>query len=184
MFVLGETLETIFKEIVKDKKIMDIMNLPTVYDTDTETVKNKKINQLLKKVITFSVQNPIALGNNTIKDMTIDGIQYKNPGKIRMTICNLQGLNPGGIVFGRPRVEISIYYTNEDALKAAEIIKRLTKKFSGRKIDVEWEDDNGFKHISPTELECLGAVTPAPNINFYEKAGVRFGYYSSYYSSY
>ena len=63
-------------------------------------------------------------------------------------------------------------------------IKRLTKKFSGRKIDVEWEDDNGFKHISPTELECLGAVTPAPNINFYEKAGVRFGYYSSYYSSY
>jgi len=184
MFVLAETLETVFQKIIRDEKIMDIMNLPTVYEDDTEAIKKKKINQVLREVITFSVQNPAALGNSTIPSVTIDGKQYKNLGKIRMSICNLQGLNPGGDVFGQPRIEISIYHLNEDAIKAAKIIQRITKKFSGRKIDVEWEDDNGYKHISPIELTCLGAVTPVPNINFYEKSGVRFGYYSSYYSSY
>ena len=184
MFVLKETLEAVFREIVKDEKIMDIMNLPTIYDTDTEEIKTKKTNQLLKEVITFSSQNPIALGNNTIPSVKIGEKEYKNPGKIRMTICNLQGTNLGSNIFGQPRIEINIYTLSEDSLKALEIIKRLTTKFSGRKIDVEWEDDNGYKHISPTELTCIGAITPTPNINFYEKSGVRFSYYSSYYSTY
>lgn len=183
MFIVRETIETVFKEIVKDKKIMEIMNLPAILDEDTIETRNKK-EKLLKEVILFSSESPVALGNNTIPDIEIDGKLYTKNGKIRMTICNLQSLSASNDIFGRPRFEIDIYHLNEDTLKALEIIKRLVAKFSDKKIDVEWEDDNGYKHISPTRIECAGTITNIPNVNFYEKSGVRFSYYSSYYSTY
>lgn len=186
MFILRETLEAVFNAIVEDEKIMKIMNLPTVYKNDEEDIKEKKIKQVIEKAITFSSENPFVLANknNEFPKVKIGNETYSEYGKIRMTICNLQGDNLGSSIFGRPKFEINIYHLGTDSKKALEIIGRLTTKFSGRKLDVHWEDDNGYKHISPTELNCIGAITQVPNINFYEKSGVRFNYYTSYYSSY
>lgn len=181
--LIKNTLEAVFNEIIHDEKIMTLMNLPTVYKDDIEKAKTTKINQVIKKAITFSSQNPRALGEKFPK-VKVDDEIYENYGRLRMTIYNVVGDNLGSDVFGRPKFEIDVYHLNEDVEIALEIIDRLIKKFSRRKIDVEWTDDEGNKHISPRELTCIGAVTQVQNINNYELSGVRFYYYASYYSSY
>lgn len=183
MVLLAETLESVFNLIITDEKIMKLMDLPTIKKNDTEKIKQQKINQVIKKAITFSAQNPNELGKDFPK-VKIGEEVYDKYGIIRMTICNLQSEELGSDIFGRPRIEIDVYHLNSDTQKALKIINLLTKKFSKRKIDVEWLDDDNVKHISTREFICRGIITQIPNINFYEKSGVRFSYYASYYSSY
>ena len=181
--LIRNTLQAVFDEIVQDEKIMNLMDLPTVYKDDDIKTKNVKINQIIKKAITFSSENPRALGEKFPR-MKIDDKIYENYGRIRMTIYNVVGDNLGSDIFGRPKFEIDVYHLNEDVEKALEIVDRLISKFSHRKIDVEWTDDDDNNHISPRELTCIGSVTQIHNINNYELSGVRFSYYASYYSSY
>lgn len=183
MVLTKETLDTVFYEIIQDEKIMKLMNLPTVYKDDSEKVKNAKIEKVIKKAITFSSQNPRALGEIFPKVKIGDEI-FERYARVRMTIHGVVGDNIGNDVFGRPKFEIDVYHLNEDVDIAEKIIDRITTKFSRRKIDVEWTDDDGNKHISPRELTCIGQITPIANINNYEQSGVRFYYYASYYSSY
>lgn len=183
MLLLKDTLNTVFQEIIQDEKIMTLMNLPTVYKDDSEKVKTAKINKIIKQAITLSSQNPKALGEQFPKVKIGDKI-FEKYGRVRMTIYNVLGDNLGSDVFGRPKLEIDVYHLNEDVDIALEIIDRLTTKFSRRKIDIEWTDDDGNKHISPRELTYIGATTQIANINNYEQSGVRFYYYASHYSSY
>ena len=76
MVLLQETLDAVFREIIKDEKIMDIMSLPTIYDDDSETIKAKKMS-IIKKAITFSSQNPNALGAK-FENININGRNYKD----------------------------------------------------------------------------------------------------------
>lgn len=183
MLLLRQTLNTIFDEIIRDEHIMKLMNLPTINDNDPIEINTKKTNQVIKRAITFSSENPGALGERFPKIKIGDNV-YSDYGKIRMTICNMQSDDLGSDIFGRPRVEIAIYHLSEDTEKALEIINYLAKKFSRRKIEIEWTDDAGFKHISYRELTCRGIITQVPNINNYEKSGIRFSYFASYYTSY
>ncbi len=183
MVLLKETLDTVFNEIIHDEKIMDLMNLPTVYKEDSEKVKSVKIDQIIKKAIVLSSQNPRALGEEFPKVKINDKV-YEKYGRIRMSIFNVASDDIGSDIFGRLKLEIDIYHLNEDVNIALQIIDRLTTKFSRRKIDIEWTDDAGNKHISPRELKCKGIVTQIANINNYELSGVRFSYYASYYSSF
>ena len=182
MVLLQETIDTVFKEIIKDKKIMDLMSLPVICNDDTESIKAKKMS-VIKKAITFSSQNPNALGGK-FQAISIEDKTYSDYAKIRMTICNLQSENLSTDLFGRLRLEINLYHLNEDTNKVLKIINLIAKKFSERDIYVEWVDDTDYKHISRRQLSCRGIITQIPNINNYEKSGIRFAYYGSYYSSY
>ena len=62
MLLLRQTLNTIFDEIIRDEHIMKLMNLPTINDNDPIEINTKKTNQVIKRAITFSSENPGALG--------------------------------------------------------------------------------------------------------------------------
>lgn len=182
MLLINQTLESVKKRIIYNSKIMKLMNLPIIEKNDTDIIINQKINQVINKVITKTAQNPRALGEKT-KPIIINGIKYDNYEEIRMTISIIQSALTGNEVFGNPRIEINIYYDNNNPDIALKILDLLSDEFSGKDLDVIWEDDNR-KYVTKRELTCEGNTSQIPNINSYEKIGIRFSFYVTSYVPY
>lgn len=182
MLLISETLESIKKRIINNSEIMKLMNLPTISKEDDEVTRNQKINQVINKAITTTAQNPRALGEK-IKPITIKDIVYDNYEEIRMTISMIQSASIGSDIFGNPRIEINIYYDNNNPKKALKILDLLSNEFSGKDIDVIWEE-NEVEYVTSRELTCEGLITQTANINNYEKMGIRFSFYVSHYIPY
>lgn len=179
MLLFSETLEEVKRRIIYNSNIMKLMNLPIIEKDDDEIIINQKINQVINKVITLTAQNPRALGER-IKPIMINDIIYDKYEEIRMTISILQSNILGSDLFGNPRIEINIYYDNNSPQKALKILDLISNEFSGKKIDVFWEE-NGKKYITQRELTNEGMNTQTANINNYEKVGIRFSFYATQY---
>ena len=180
MLLISETLDSIKNRIINNKKIMQLMNLPIIEKNDSEIIKNQKINQVINRVITTTAQNPRALGEKT-KAITINDITYDKYEEIRITISIIQSAIINSDIFGNPRIEINIYYDNSNPNKALKLIDLLSNEFSGKKIDIVWEDDDGKVYVTQRELTCEGNTTQTANINNYEKVGIRFSFFATHY---
>lgn len=183
MLLITETLESIFKRISENQKIMTLMGLPTVKYDDTEDIKKAKINKLIKKYVTKTAQNPTYLGEKVIP-ITIDKITYKDYGNIRVTISIIQGSSLSSDIFGNPKIEINVYYDNSNPDKALKILDTLSNEFSGKDLDVYWEDEDNKTYLTKRELKCDALNTQSQNINNYEVVGIRFSFYASHYVPY
>ena len=113
MLLFSETLEEVKRRIIYNSDIMKLMNLPVIEKDDSETIINQKINQVINRAITLTAQNPRPLGER-LKPIEIDGIIYDKYEEIRMTISILQSNILGSDIFGNPRIEINIYYDNNN----------------------------------------------------------------------
>lgn len=180
MLLFSETLEEVKRRIIYNSDIMKLMNLPVIEKDDSETIINQKINQVINRAITLTAQNPRPLGER-LKPIEIDGIIYDKYEEIRMTISILQSNILGSDIFGNPRIEINIYYDNNNPKKALKILDLLSNEFSGKYLTIPWEKD-GKKYITQRELTNDGMNTQTANINNYEKVGIRFSFYATQYS--
>lgn len=182
MLLIKDTLEAIRKRIMYNDKIMTLMNLPVLDKEDSEKVLNQKINQVIKRAITISVQNPKVLGEKATP-VKIGNVVYDKYLDTRMTISILQSNTVGGTIFGNPRIEINIYYDNNNPDNALKILDLLSNEFSGKDLNIVWEED-GNVYTRARELKCVGVITQNPNINNYEVCGIRFSFYVSHYVPY
>lgn len=182
MLLSYETLEAVKKRIINNKKIMELMNLPVIKSTDSESIKNQKINQVINKAITTTAQSPRALGERVVP-IQIDGITYDKYEEIRITLSILQSNTLSSAVFGNPRLEINVYYDNNRPKNALKLIDEISNEFSGKDISVIWEED-GKEYVTQRELECEGMITQSSNINNYERVGIRFNFFASHYVPY
>ena len=107
----ANTLEAFVDRLSRNSEIMDILKLPTIKDSDTDTVKNKKRKLLIDKVISKTAQVPQELGKD-FPEVTINNIKYKGYGKIRITVAFAASIKMNSYLFGNPQVEINVYYDN------------------------------------------------------------------------
>lgn len=182
MLLISDTLEAVKKRIINNSKMMELMNLPVINKTDSEQIKNQKINQVIDRAITTTAQSPRALGEK-VKPITIDGIVYDKYQEIRITLSIVQSNLTGSDIFGNPRLEINIYYDNNNPKDALKLIDLISNEFSSRDINVIWEED-GKEYVTQRELTCEGLVTQSANINNYERVGIRFSFFASHYVPY
>ena len=73
----NNALEAFIDRISRNSDIMNILKLPTITNSDSSTIKNKKRKLLIDKVITKTAQVPEELGKN-FPEIVIDNIAYKN----------------------------------------------------------------------------------------------------------
>ena len=179
MLLFSETLEEVKNRIICNSEIMKLMNLPVIEKDDDPKIVNQKINQVINKAITKTAQNPRALGEK-VKPITINNITYDRYEEIRITISILQSNILGSDLFGNPRIEINVYYDNNNPDKALKIIDLISNEFSGKDLNIFWEE-NGHTHLVTRELTNDGMVTQTANINNYEKVGIRFSFYATHY---
>lgn len=181
---LSETFENLINLLARNQKIMDLMNLPTVYNTDSPVVKNQKLNQAIKLCITKTSQNPATLGEK-FDPITIDGKTYEDYGSIRITISTAQSTKLSNPEFGLQRVDIYVYYNNlTDSDKAIKILDLISNYLANKELQVVWEDDeDGSKHTIYRNLEPGFILTQTAIINNYERIGFRYFFYNTYYNN-
>ena len=170
-----ETLEAFVDRITRNKKIMDILKLPTILKTDSEQVINKKRKMAIDKVIVKSSQEPTEL-NKKFPEVEFDGIKYKNFGNIRLTVALMQSIKMNSYLFGNPQVEMNIYYDNTEGVPF-KLLDLLSDEFSGQ--DLEIKIDNERQMIK--EIKCEGITSQVAIINNYERVGIRFSFYATLY---
>ena len=97
---LNSTMDAFIDKMTRNEKIMTLMNLPTILDTDNEDIKKKKKTLIIDKVITKTAQNPFEL-NKDFPEIKIGNIRYKGYGKkIRMAVSLAQSIKMNSYVFG------------------------------------------------------------------------------------
>lgn len=180
--ILNDTFDEIILEMSKNKKLMDLMYLPTVFEKDSEEIKNQKLYQAIRQCITKTSQNPEVLGEK-LEPITIDNIEYKDYGKIRITIISSQGSKNYNTQFGNQRIDIFIYYNNTtDTERAFKILDIISGMLSNKELKINWIDDEENKCTAIRNLEPGFLLTQSPIINTYERIGMRFYFYNSYYN--
>lgn len=174
----NETLEAFIDKITHNSAIMDILKLPTILDTDTEVIKNKKRKVLIDKCITKSAQEPYEL-NKSFPEVTIDGKKYKNYGETRITIAFAQSLKTDSYLFGNPQVDINIYYDNTKIDNVFKLLDLISDEFSGQNLIVKIDDNKQMIK----NLKCEVITSQVSIINNYERIGMRFSFYSTLYKN-
>lgn len=172
------TLEAFVSKIIVNKNIMNILNLPTINENDSEAIKNKKRKMLIDKVITKSSQEPYEL-NKDFPVVKIDNVEYKDYGKIRMTVSFAQSIKMNSTIFGNPQVDINIYYDNTKMENVFKLLDLISDEFSGQNLTVEIGED---KHMI-RNLDCEGITAQVAIINNYERVGIRFSFYATLYKN-
>lgn len=173
---IDETLESFIKRITENQEIMNIMKLPTILNKDTEEIKIKKRKAIIDKVIVKSAQEPYELSKK-FPEIEIDGIKYKDYGKVRMTISLAQSIKMNSYIFGNPQIDINIYYDNTENINIFKLLDLISDEFSGQDLDVKIDGSKQMiKHI-----KCEGITTQVAMINNYERVGIRFSFYSTLY---
>jgi hypothetical protein len=173
-----ETLEAFLNRIIRNEKMMDILNLPTILDTDTEEIKKMKRKRIIDKAIVKSSQEPIELGK-VYPEIEIDGVKYKNYAKTRLAISLAQSIKTGSYLFGNPQVDISIYYDNTNMPNVFKLLDLISDEFSGQNLTVELED--GKQMLK--DIKCEGITSQVAIINNYERVGIRFSFYATLYKN-
>lgn len=175
---INDTLEAFVEKIITNKEIMDILKLPTINQSDTKEIKNKKRKMVIDKAISKSAQEPYELGKN-FPEVEIDGIKYKNYGETRMTVALAASIKTGSYIFGNPQVEINIYYDNTKMGNVFKLLDLISDLFSGISMKVETEQEKQFIR----ELKCEGITSQVAIINNYERVGMRFSFYATLYKN-
>lgn len=179
---LADTLENVIELLAYNKEIMDIMKLPTLSKTDSEVIRNQKLNQAIKQCITKSAQNPQALGEK-FEPVIIDGVTYADFGEIRIAVSTTQGITTLNPEFGRQKLDINIFYNNTtDTDKALKILDLISDLLSNIELKILWEDKEGKTCWLKRFLEDGIILTQTAVINNYEKVGIRYMFYNSYYN--
>jgi hypothetical protein len=174
----NETLDAFLNKIIKNEKIMNLLNLPTILDTDTDEIKIQKRKRVIDKAIVKSSQEPYELGKD-YPEIEIDGIKYKNYAKTRVAISLAQSIKTGSYLFGNPQVDISIYYDNTNMDNIFKLLDLISDEFSGQNLVVELED--GKEMLK--DIKCEGITSQVAIINNYERIGIRFSFYATLYKN-
>lgn len=175
---INDTLEAFIDKITTNKEIMDILKLPTIYETDSDIIKKKKRVMVIDKAITKSAQEPYELGKS-FGEVEIDGVKYKNFGETRMTVALAASIKTNSYLFGNPQVEINIYYDNTKMDNVFKLLDLISDLFSGISMKVETEEEKQFIR----ELKCEGITSQVAIINNYERVGMRFSFYATLYKN-
>lgn len=172
------TLEAFVDRLSRNSEIMNILKLPTIKDSDTNTVKNKKRKLLIDKVISKTAQVPQELGKD-FPEVTINNIKYKGYGKIRITVAFAASIKMNSYLFGNPQVEINIYYDNTNMDNVLKLFDLISDEFSGQDIEIKINNESGILK----QLKCQGITAQVAIINNYERVGIRFSYYATVYKN-
>lgn len=172
------TLEAFVDRLSRNSEIMNILKLPTIKDSDTNTVKNKKRKLLIDKVISKTAQVPQDLGKD-FPEVTIDNIKYKGYGKIRITVAFAASIKMNSYLFGNPQVEINVYYDNTNMDNVLKLFDLISDEFSGQDIEIKINNESGILK----QLKCQGITAQVAIINNYERVGIRFSYYATVYKN-
>lgn len=175
---INDTLEAFIQEIITNEEIMNILKLPTIKETDSQEVKNKKRVLIIDKAISKTAQEPYELGKDFPK-IEIDGVEYKDYGKIRLTVSLAQSIKTGSYLFGNPQVDINVYYDNTHMENVFKLFDLISDLFSGISMEVKVEQN---KEIIK-ELKCEGITSQVAIINNYERVGIRFSFYATLYKN-
>lgn len=172
------TLEAFVDRLSRNSEIMNILKLPTIKDSDTDTVKNKKRKLLIDKVISKTAQVPQDLGKD-FPEVTINNIKYKGYGKIRITVAFAASIKMNSYLFGNPQVEINVYYDNTNMDNVLKLFDLISDEFSGQDIEIKINNESGILK----QLKCQGNTAQVAIINNYERVGIRFSYYATVYKN-
>lgn len=172
------TLEAFVDRLSRNSEIMNILKLPTIKDSDTNTVKNKKRKLLIDKVISKTAQVPQDLGKD-FPEVIIDNIKYKGYGKIRITVAFAASIKMNSYLFGNPQVEINVYYDNTNMDNVLKLFDLISDEFSGQDIEIKINNESGILK----QLKCQGITAQVAIINNYERVGIRFSYYATVYKN-
>lgn len=172
------TLEAFVDRLSRNSEIMDILKLPTIKDSDTDTVKNKKRKLLIDKVISETAQVPQELGKD-FPEVTINNVKYKGYGKIRITVAFAASIKMNSYLFGNPQVEINVYYDNTNMDNVLKLFDLISDEFSGQDIEIKINNKSGILR----QLKCEGITAQVAIINNYERVGIRFSYYATVYKN-
>lgn len=174
----ANTLEAFVDRLSRNSEIMNILKLPTIKDSDTDTVKNKKRKLLIDKVISKTAQVPQELGKD-FPEVTINNIKYKGYGKIRITVAFAASIKMNSYLFGNPQVEINVYYDNTNMDNVLKLFDLISDEFSGQDIEIKINNESGILK----QLKCQGITAQVAIINNYERVGIRFSYYATVYKN-
>ena len=172
------TLEAFILRIISNEKIMNLMNLPTIYSNDDEKTKTRKRKVLIDKFINKTAQIPTGLGDE-FKEIEIDNKKYSNYGKTRITVSFAQSIAMHNDIFGNPQVDINVYYDNTNLDNVFKIIDLISDEFSGQDLEIKSETENSFIR----NIRCEGQTSQTAMINNYERMGIRFSFYATLYKN-
>lgn len=174
----NDTLEAFILRLIKNEQLMNLMNLPTIYSTDSEKTIKKKRKVLIDKIISKSAQIPFDLGND-FKDVEIDGKKYSDYGKVRITITFAQSIKTSSDIFGNPQIDINIYYDNTNLDNVYKIIDIISDEFSGQNLKIDTNNESNIIR----NIKCEGQTSQTSIINNYERMGIRFSFYAPLYKN-
>lgn len=172
----NETIEAFIDKITRNKDIMDYLKLPTILETDSQQTINKKRKAVINKVIVKSSQEPYEL-NKKFPEVEIDGITYKDYGDVRMSISLAASIKMSSYLFGRPQIDINIYYDNTKVVDVFELLDLISDEFSGKDIKIKTKEGNSYLK----EIKCEGITSQVAIINNFERVGIRFSFYATLY---
>lgn len=171
-----ETLDAFLNEIITNKEIMNILELPNISKDDNEKNINKKRKLLIDKVITETSQIPSELGKN-FPEVEIEGKKYNKYGKTRLTISLAQSIKMDSELFGNPQIDINIYYDNTNTNDSLRLLGLISDLFSGKDLIINVDNN---KHMIK-QIKCEGITSQVAIINNYERVGIRFSFYATLY---
>ena len=178
MINIDATLEAFISRIIRNKEIMDILNLPTISKEDNKITIDKKRNLLIDKAITKTAQVPEELGKE-FKEIEINNVKYKDYGDTRITVSLVQSIKMNSYIFGNPQVEINIYYDNTRMKNVFKLVDLIFNEFSGQDLKLELKDNKQLIR----NLKCEGNTSQVAIINNYERVGIRFSFYATLYKN-
>jgi len=173
-----ETMEAFVNKITRNSEIMNILNLPTILKTDTEEIKLQKRKRIIDKVIVKSSQEWTEIAKK-FPEIIINGITYKDYGKTRISISMAQSIKTNSYLFGRPQVDINIYYDNTNMQNIFRLLDLISDEFSGQNLII----DLGNEKQMLKEIKCEGITSQVSMINNYERIGIRFSFYATLYKN-
>ena len=173
-----ETMEAFINKIIRNPEIMNVLNLPTILKTDTEEIKLQKRKRIIDKVIVKSSQEWTEIAKK-FPDITIDGITYSDYGKTRISVSMAQSIKMNSYLFGRPQVDINIYYDNTNMKNIFRLLDLISDEFSGQNLTI----DLGNEKQILKEIKCEGITSQVAMINNYERIGIRFSFYATLYKN-
>jgi len=172
----NETLEAFVDKLSRNNEIMNIMNLPTVLDTDADDIIKQKRKKAIDKVIVKSAQEPTELGKK-FAPVIFDNFTYSDFGKIRLNIALTQSIKLNNDVFGNPQVDINVYYDNTNMKNIFRLFDLISDEFSGKNLVVKTAE--GKQTIR--NLRCEGITSQVAMVNNYERVGIRFSFFATLY---
>ena len=172
------TLEAFINRIINNRDIMNILKLPVINKNDTQEIIDAKRNILINNFVTKTAQVPYELGTS-FEDVEIDGIKYSDFGKIRITVSFAQGIKLNHDLFGKPQVDINIYYDNTEINNIFKLLDLISDEFSGQDLIIELENEKNFIRNIRNE----GQTAQTSIINNYERMGIRFSFFATVYKN-